>query len=144
MATPRLVGINHVALEVGDLEEALRFWGSLFEIEVEHEPPDMAFIEMGDQFLALSERQPGDPESSRHFGLVVDDKEAVRARLTELGVEVSPGRRLNFRDPWTNLIQVVEYSQIRFSKTESVLQGMGLELSKTPAAEAELAEKGLL
>jgi catechol 2,3-dioxygenase-like lactoylglutathione lyase family enzyme len=144
MSTPRLVGINHVALEVGDLEEALRFWGSLFDIDVEHEPPDMAFIEMGDQFLALSQRQPGDRESSRHFGLVVDDKEAVRARLTELGVQISPGRRLNFRDPWGNLIQVVEYGQIQFSKAESVLRGMGLDLSKSPAAEAELAAKGLL
>jgi catechol 2,3-dioxygenase-like lactoylglutathione lyase family enzyme len=143
--SPRLVGINHVALEVGDLEEALRFWGSIFEIKVEREPPSMAFIEMGDQFLALAERQPGDPESSRHFGLVVDDKQAVRARLEELGVELSPGRRLNFRDPWGNLIQVVEYGQIQFTKAPRVLSGMGLgDLGKTPEAEAELGEKGLL
>jgi lactoylglutathione lyase len=143
--SPRLVGINHVALEVGDLEEALRFWGSLFDISVEREPPDMAFIEMGDQFLALSERQPGDPESSRHFGLVVDDKQAVRERLERLGVDVSPGRRLNFRDPWGNLIQVVEYGQIQFTKAEHVLRGMGLDqLEKTPEARAELADKGLL
>jgi catechol 2,3-dioxygenase-like lactoylglutathione lyase family enzyme len=143
--SPRLVGINHVALDVGDLEEALRFWGSIFEIKVEREPPSMAFIEMGDQFLALSERQPGDPESPRHFGLVVDDKQAVRARLEELGVEVSPGRRLNFRDPWGNLIQVVEYGQIQFTKAPRVLSGMGLDdLAKTPEAEAELAAKGLL
>jgi catechol 2,3-dioxygenase-like lactoylglutathione lyase family enzyme len=144
MSTPRLVGINHVALEVGDLTEALRFWAGLFDIEVEHEPPDMAFIQMGDQFLALSQRQPGDPGSSRHFGLVVDDKDAVRARLVELGVEFAPGRRLNFRDPWGNLIQVVEYGQIQFTKAESVLRGMGLDLSKTEAAEAELRAKGLL
>jgi catechol 2,3-dioxygenase-like lactoylglutathione lyase family enzyme len=144
MPTPRLVGINHVALEVGDLEEALRFWGSVFDIEVEHEPPDMAFIEMGDQFLALSQREPRDPESSRHFGLVVDDKEAVRARLTDLGVQVSPGRRLNFRDPWGNLIQIVEYAQIQFTKADHILDGMGLAPAKTPAAEAELREKGLL
>jgi lactoylglutathione lyase len=143
--SPRLVGINHVALEVGDLEEALRFWGSIFEIKVEREPPSMAFIEMGDQFLALAERQPGNPESSRHFGLVVDDKQAVRARLEELGVELSPGRRLNFRDPWGNLIQVVEYGQIQFTKAPRVLSGMGLgDLGKTPEAEAELGEKGLL
>jgi lactoylglutathione lyase len=144
MTPPRLVGINHVALEVGDLEAALRFWGSVFDITVEREPPDMAFIDMGDQFLALSERQPSDPESSRHFGLVVDDKQAVRERLVQLGVEVSPGRRLNFRDPWGNLIQVVEYSQIQFTKDERVLSGMGLQLSKGPQAEAELREKGLL
>jgi lactoylglutathione lyase len=105
----------------------------------------MAFIEMGDQFLALAERQPGNPESSRHFGLVVDDKQAVRARLEELGVELSPGRRLNFRDPWGNLIQVVEYGQIQFTKAPRVLSGMGLgDLGKTPEAEAELGEKGLL
>jgi catechol 2,3-dioxygenase-like lactoylglutathione lyase family enzyme len=145
MSTPRLVGINHVALEVGDLEAALNFWGSLFDIDVEHEPPGMAFIQMGDQFLALSERQPGDPESSRHFGLVVDDKQAVRERLEALGVKVSPGRRLNFRDPWRNLIQVVEYGQIQFTKADHVLRGMGLdELDKTPEARAELAQKGLI
>ena len=140
----RLVGINHVALEVGALDAALEFYRSVFNLPGVEREPGMAFIDMGDQFLALSQRQPGDPESSRHFGLVVDDKEAVRARLTELGVEVSPGRRLNFRDPWGNLIQVVEYGQIQFSKAEHVLRGMGLELPKTPAAEAELAEKGLL
>jgi len=142
--SPRLVGINHVALEVGDLEEALRFWGSLFEIKVAREP-GMAFIDMGDQFLALSERAGAEPHSARHFGLVVDDKEAVRERLVALGVEVSPGRRLNFRDPWGNLIQVVEYGQIQFTKGQRVLDGMGLgDLSKTPEAQAELAQKGLL
>jgi catechol 2,3-dioxygenase-like lactoylglutathione lyase family enzyme len=143
MSTPRLVGINHVALEVGDLEEALRFWGSLFDLKVEREP-GMAFIDMGDQFLALSERQPGDPDAARHFGLVVDDKQAVRERLEAAGVEVSPGRRLNFRDPWGNMIQVVEYGQIQFTKADHVLRGMALDdLSKTPAAEAELRAKGL-
>jgi lactoylglutathione lyase len=145
MPSPRLVGINHVALEVGDLEEALRFWRSLFgDLSVEREP-GMAFIDMGDQFLALSERRPADPDSSRHFGLVVDDKQAVRERLLELGVEVSPGRRLNFRDSWGNMIQVVEYGQIQFTKAEHVRRGMGLDdLAKTPAAEAELEAKGLL
>jgi lactoylglutathione lyase len=144
MATPRLVGINHVALEVGDLDEALRFWGSLFDLKVEREP-GMAFIDIGDQFLALSERQPGDRDSARHFGLVVDDKQAVRERLEAAGVEVSPGRRLNFRDPWGNMIQVVEYGQIQFTKAERILAGMGLDdLAKTPEAQAELDAKGLL
>jgi catechol 2,3-dioxygenase-like lactoylglutathione lyase family enzyme len=143
---PRLVGVNHVALEVRDLEEALEFWGSLFEIEVEREPEyRMAFIDMGDQFLALAEGRTADPDSAQHFGLVVDDKEAVREHLVELGVEVSRGRRLNFRDPSGNLIQVVEYGQIQFTKAERILRGMGLDgLSKTPEAEAELAAKGLL
>jgi lactoylglutathione lyase len=145
MPSPRLVGINHVALEVGDLDEALRFWASLFgDLKVDREP-GMAFIDMGDQFLALSERRPADPDSSRHFGLVVDDKQAVRERLLELGVEVSPGRRLNFRDPWGNMIQVVEYGQIQFTKAAHVRRGMGLDdLVKTPAAEAELEAKGLV
>ncbi|HYZ30208.1 MAG TPA: VOC family protein, partial [Thermoleophilaceae bacterium] len=134
------------ALEVGDLEEALRFWGSLFDIRVSREPEyRMAFVDLGDQFIALSEGRSTGPDSDRHFGLVVDDKEAVRDRLRELGVQVSPGRRLNFRDPSGNLIQVVEYGQIQFTKADSVLRGMGLaDLSKTAAAEAELAEKGLL
>ena len=144
MATPRLVGINHVALEVGDLDEALRFWTTVFgDLKVDREP-GMAFIDMGDQFLALAERRPGDPDSSRHFGLVVDDKQAVRERLEAAGVEVSPGPRLNFRDPWGNMVQVVEYGQIQFTKAGSVLRGMGLDdLEKTPEARAELADKGL-
>jgi lactoylglutathione lyase len=142
--TPRLVGINHVALEVGDLEEALRFWSSLFDIAVEREP-GMAFIGMGDQFLALSEGPNSGPQSARHFGLVVDDKEAVREQLRKLGVDSSPGRRLNFRDPWGNLIQVVQYSQIQFTKAQRILSGMGLDdLAKTPQAQAELAKKGLV
>jgi catechol 2,3-dioxygenase-like lactoylglutathione lyase family enzyme len=142
--TPRLVGINHVALEVGGLEEAVRFWGSLFDIKVEREP-GMAFIDMGDQFLALSEGDGPRPGSGQHFGLVVDDKEAVRARLVELGVAVSSGRRLNFRDPSGNLIQVVEYGQIQFTKSDRILSGLGLaDLSKTPEAQAELEAKGLL
>jgi catechol 2,3-dioxygenase-like lactoylglutathione lyase family enzyme len=144
--SPRLVGINHVALEVRSLEEALQFWGSIFDIEVEREPEHrMAFIEMGDQFIALSERRSTGPDTDRHFGLVVDDKEAVRERLREIGVEVGGPPRLNFRDPSGNLIQVVEYGQIKFTKGPRVLAGMGLDdLSKTPQAEAELASKGLL
>jgi predicted enzyme related to lactoylglutathione lyase len=141
---PRLVGINHVALEVRDLDEALRFWASIFPISVEREH-GMAFIDLGDQFLALSEGRSAAADESRHFGLVVDDKQAVRKRLDELGVEVSPGRRLNFRDPSGNLIQVVEYGQIQFTKGDPILRGMGLaDLPKTPEAKAELAAKGLV
>jgi catechol 2,3-dioxygenase-like lactoylglutathione lyase family enzyme len=139
----RLVGINHVALEVGNLEEALEFWGDLFEIEVTREP-GMAFIGMGDQFLALSEGRDAPADRARHFGLVVDDKEAVRAALERAGVDVSPGPRLNFRDPWGNYIQVVEYSQVQFTKAAAVLRGMGLDdLEKRPEAVRQLAEKGL-
>jgi lactoylglutathione lyase len=144
MARPRLIGINHVALEVGDLEEALSFYGAIFEIELRGRGPGMAFIDIGDQFIAISEGRSQPPDQARHFGLVVDDKEAVRAALRRAGVEASPGRGLDFRDPWGNQVQVVEYGQIQFSKAPWVLRGMGLEgLEKTPRALRELREKGL-
>jgi catechol 2,3-dioxygenase-like lactoylglutathione lyase family enzyme len=140
----RLVGINHVALEVGSIEEALAFYGRFFEIRLRGVTPGMAFIDMGDQFLALSEgrSQPGD--DGRHFGLVVDDKEAVRAALTEAGVNVLPGRRLDFLDPWGNRVEIVDYRDIQFTKAPAVLSGMGLELDKRDSALRELREKGLL
>jgi lactoylglutathione lyase len=141
----RLVGLIHVALEVGDLDEALAFYGRLFEIERVDREPGMAFIDMGDQFIALSEGRTQPPDRARHFGLVVDDKDAVRAALAEAGVEASPGPRLNFRDPWGNHLQVVAYRDIQFTKTPRVLRGMGLEeLEKSESARAELAEKDLL
>jgi catechol 2,3-dioxygenase-like lactoylglutathione lyase family enzyme len=140
---PRLVGINHVALEVGDLEEALEWYGRIFDFAEPEREPGMAFIDMGDQFIALSEgpRQPGDDE--RHFGLVVDDKAATRAALEAAGADILPGRRLNFRDPWGNLVQVVAYEDIQFTKTPEVLGGMGLELAKSEQALAELRAKRL-
>jgi catechol 2,3-dioxygenase-like lactoylglutathione lyase family enzyme len=141
---PRLVGINHIALEVGDLDEALAFWESIFgPLELRGRGGGMAFIDMGDQFIALARvgTQPRDEE--RHFGLVVDDKEAVRARLRELGVPVT-GRGLDFHDPWGNLIQVVDYRDVQFTKTDEVLQGMGLEgLEKSDRALQELRDKGI-
>jgi lactoylglutathione lyase len=141
---PRLVGINHVALEVGDIDEALEFYGRIFAIDRVDRQAGMAFIDMGDQFLALSEGDPGQPDRARHFGLVVDDKPAVRAALEEAGVRVSPGRFLDFRDPWGNLVQIVDYRDIQFTKAPSVLRGMGLEgLEKGPEALEELREKGL-
>lgn len=140
----RLVGINHVALEVGELERALAFYGGIFELEPIEREPGMAFIDMGDQFLALSEDRSGPPDRHRHFGLVVDDKQAVREALERAGVEVSPGRRLNFRDPWGNQVQVVDYREIQLTKAPEVLAGMGLtDLRKTPAALRELREKGI-
>jgi catechol 2,3-dioxygenase-like lactoylglutathione lyase family enzyme len=143
MTKARLVGINHVALEVGDLDQALDFYGRVFAFELRGRVPGMVFIEIGDQFVALSEgrSQPGDV--SRHFGLVVDDKELARAALEETGAEVLPGRGLNFRDPWGNLVQVVDYRDIQFTKAPPVLRGMGLEeLEKSPDARRELREKG--
>ncbi len=143
-AKPRLIGVNHIALEVGDLEAALAFYGRIFDFEIRGAVPGMAFIEMGDQFIALSEGREQPPDDSRHFGLVVDDKAAVRAALEEAGAEILPGRFLDFRDPWGNRVQVVQYSDIQFTKTSSVLRRMGLEhLGKTPDALAELREKGL-
>ena len=140
----RLVGINHVALEVGDLEEALSFYGRLLAIELRGRVPGMAFIEMGDQFVALSEGRTQPPDGARHFGLVVDDKEAVRAALQEAEVEILPGRGLDFRDPWGNHVQIVAYEDIQFTKAPGVLRGMGLEdLEKRPEAVRELREKGL-
>jgi lactoylglutathione lyase len=140
----RLVGINHVALEVGNLEEALAFYGAIFEIELRGRMRRMAFIDIGDQFIALAEGRSQPPDQSRHFGLVVDDREAVRAALEEAGVEILTGRGLDFRDPWGNQIQIVEYGDIQFTKAPGVLEGMGLEtLRKRPEALEELRENGL-
>jgi catechol 2,3-dioxygenase-like lactoylglutathione lyase family enzyme len=139
---PRLAGVNHVALEVGDLDEALAFYGRIFEIGLRGRIRGMAFIEMGDQFLALSEGRTQPPDVHRHFGLVVDDKEAVRAALEEAGVETLRGRGLDFLDPWGNHVQVVEYGEIQFTKTPEILAAMGLDdLEKTPAALDELRKK---
>ena len=140
----RLVGINHVALEVGDVEAALAFYGQLFELELRGRGRRMAFIDIGDQFIALSEGRTQPPDQGRHLGLVVDDREAARAALVQAGVDILPGTGLDFRDPWGNLVQVVEYSEIQFTKAPAVLRGMGLErLSKTAGALQELRAKGL-
>ena len=142
---PRLVGINHVALEVSDLEEALEWYGRIFEFEVEREAdfPHMAFLQMGDQFLNLTEGRTQAADETRHFGLVVDHNEATRAALEAAGAQIVPGRGLDFLDPWGNRIQVVGYGDIQFSKTPAVMRGMGLELPKSERAFAELRENGL-
>src|SRR5712692_3441798 len=138
---PRVVGFNHVALEVGDIEEALAFYGRLFEFTLRGKSKDAAFIDLGDQFIALQKgrKQPGD--DGRHFGLVVDDKEAVRQALAAAGVKVLPGRFLDFLDPWGNRIEIVGYDNIQFTKAPHVLKGMGLaDLSKSSQAIKELVE----
>jgi lactoylglutathione lyase len=142
MARARLVGINHVALEVGDIDEALDFYGRFFEFGLRGRSRSQAFIDIGDQFLALSTGRTGGPDAVRHFGLVVDDKDAVRAALEEEGVPVKPGRRLDFRDPWGNQIEVVGYRDIQFTKAPWILEGMGLEPDKSEQALVELREKG--
>jgi len=138
---PHLVGINHVALEVGDIDEALDFYSQFFQFELRGRSENMAFIDMGDQFLALSRSSDRHPDKHRHFGLVVDDRSSLRAHLEALDVEILPGQGLNFRDPWGNYIQVVVYADIQFSKTPAVLKGMGLELRKTAEALQELRDK---
>ena len=136
--------MNHVALEVGDVDEALAFYGRVFEFTLRGRGPRAAFVDMGDQFVALSAGRRQPPDEHRHLGLVVDDREAARRALEEAGAEVLPGRGLDFRDPWGNHIQVVQYDEIQFTKADHVLQGMGLdELGKTDAALAELRAKGL-
>ena len=142
---PKLVGINHIALEVGDLEEALAFWESIFgPLELRGEIGRTAFIDMGDQFIAVVEGRSQPRDQARHFGLVVDDKEAVRARLDELGIRVFGEVGLDFYDPWGNLIQVVDYRNVQFLKTDEVLRAQGLEgLEKSERAREELREKGI-
>ena len=140
----RLVGINHVALEVGDLEQALDYYGAIFEVELRGRVPGMAFLDIGDQFLALSEGRRQAADDDRHFGLVVDDLDAARAALEAAGAEILPGRGLDFRDPWGNRFQLVEYSRIQFTKAPPILEGMGLgDLGKSERALEELREKGL-
>src|SRR5262245_28370608 len=140
----RAVGFNHVAIEVGDIDEALAFYGRLFDFTLRGKDRNSAFIDLGDQFLALQKgrRQPAD--DGRHFGLVVDDKEAVRKALLEAGVEPLPGRFLDFRDPWGNRFEIIGYDNIQFTKAENVLRGMKLtHLVKNASAVKELADKGM-
>jgi catechol 2,3-dioxygenase-like lactoylglutathione lyase family enzyme len=141
----RLVGINHVALEVGDVDEALEWYGHVFAITLRGRAgPNMAFVDIGDLFLALSAPRTQGRDGDRHFGLVVDDTGPVRRALQELGAEVVPVRGLRFVDPWGNSVEVVQYDEIQFSKTDRVLRGMHLShLTKNESARAELREKGL-
>ena len=143
MAKARLVGINHVALEVGDIDEALAFYVRLFEITLRGRSFGMAFVDMGDQFIALSRGRTQPADEHRHFGLVVDDKEATRGALEAAGVEILPGRGLDFRDPWGNLVQIVQYDEVQFTKTPAVLRSLGLELGKSARARDELRAKGI-
>ena len=139
----RMIGVNHVALEVGNLAEALDFYGQIFQVEFRNRFERIAFLDMGDQFLALAEGSSV-PDAERHFGLVVDDIDLTRARLEDLDVEILPSAGLEFRDPWGNRVQIVEYAGIQFSKTPGVLRGMGLaDLTKSTDAERELSDKGM-
>jgi catechol 2,3-dioxygenase-like lactoylglutathione lyase family enzyme len=141
----RLVGINHVALEVGGIDEALAWYGQFFELELRGRIGDrMAFVDMGDQFIALAHDPTPHRDRERHFGLVVDDKAAVRRALEDAGVDVTPAPNCSFRDPWGNHVQVVDYREIQFTKAPEVLAALGLELEKTEGALGELRERGIL
>jgi catechol-2,3-dioxygenase len=140
----RAVGFNHVALEVGDIEEALAFYGRFLDFTLRSKSGDDAFIDLGDQFLALQKGRRQGPDEGRHFGLVVDDKERVRTLLQEAGVQLVPGPFLDFLDPWGNRVEIVAYDNIQFTKAPNVLRGMGLaELAKKPKALDELRRKGM-
>jgi len=140
----RAIGFNHVALEVGDIEAALAFYGRLFEFELRSKSKSDAFIDLGDQFIALQKGREQPSDDGRHFGLVVDDKDAVRKALTDAGVGILPGPFLDFMDPWGNRIEIVSYENVQFTKAPHVLRGMGLtHLKKKPSAIKELADKGM-
>src|SRR4051812_46472880 len=143
MVRARLVGINHVALEVGDLDAALELYGRLFAFELRGRVRGMAFLDMGDQFLAVAGGRRRGPDDGRHFGLVVDDRDAVRSALEAAGIKPHRGRGLRFADPWGNEFEIVEYGDVQFTKAPEVLRGMALSLEKTEEARAQLAEKGL-
>ena len=141
---PRLVGFNHVALEVGDIEAALAFYGRLFDFELRSKSDSMAFIDLGDQFLALQKGRTQPADDGRHFGLVVDDKVAARKALADAGVATLPGAFLDFLDPWGNRIEIIGYDNIQFTKAPHVLHGMGLaHLAKNDKAIKELTDKGM-
>lgn len=141
--TARAIGVNHVALEVGDVDAALAFYRRIFQFELRGRVPGMVFLDLGDQFLALSEGRTQPPDDHRHFGLVVDDRDAVRAALADAGVDPLPGRGLTFRDPWGNLVQVVQYDEVQFTKAPAVVAAMGIDPAKTDAALEELRGKGM-
>ena len=140
----RAVGFNHIALEVGDIEEALAFYGRLFDFKLRGKSGTSAFIDLGDQFLALQEGRTQPSDEGRHFGLVVDDKDAVSKALAEVGIQPLPGPFLDFLDPWGNRIEIIGYDNVQFTKAPNVLRGMGLtHLTKNAKAIKELTEKGM-
>ena len=141
---PNLVGINHVALEVGSIDEALDFYRKIFSFKLRGRGQGSAFIDMGDQFIALMETATPAGDKERHFGLVVDDRSAVRQLAEAAGAKVLPGRFLDFLDPWGNRVQVVDYADIQFTKAPEVLKGMGLDLRKSDKALKELGDKGMV
>ena len=140
---PRLVGMNHVALEVADIEEALAFYGRIFEFTLRGKSKSQAFIDMGDQFIALTKAATPHKDKHRHFAVVVDDRSRVTELAEAAGAVIVPGPFLDFLDPWGNRVEVVEYANIQFTKAPHILRGMGLALDKSAKALSELADKGM-
>ena len=143
MRKPRLVGINHIALAVGDIDEALAFWNAIFDFKLQSRGEDNVFLEMGDQFIALMLDDLPTPDVERHFGLVGDERSRVLELAEAAGATIIKNKRVDFLDPWGNRIQMVEYRDIQFSKTDGVLRGMQLDLDKSPEAIGELRDKGM-
>ncbi len=138
------VGINHIALEVGDIDEALAFYGSFLNFDLRSKSENAAFIYFGDQFINFAKGRSQDADDKRHFGIAVDDKQVARETLEGMGVDIMPGRFLDFLDPWGNRVEITTYQNIQFTKAPGVLRGMGLDrLGKTDEAKKELAEKGM-
>jgi catechol 2,3-dioxygenase-like lactoylglutathione lyase family enzyme len=143
---PRLVGINHVAIEVGNIEEGLAFYGKIFDFTLRGRSERSAFIDLGDQFINMTLIPEGPRRQGverRHIGFVVDDRTTVIDRIKAAGAQFVEGPFLDFLDPWGNRIEVVEYQNIQFTKAPHVLRGMGLALDKNDNARRELAEKGM-
>jgi lactoylglutathione lyase len=140
----KVIGFNHIALEVGDIDEALAFYGRLFDFKLRSRTESAAFIDLGDQFLALQKGRRQTPDDDRHVCLVVDDKQTVRDTLAEVGIEPLAGPFLDFRDPWGNRVEIVGYENIQFTKASHILRGMGLaHLAKSESAIEELRAKGM-
>jgi catechol 2,3-dioxygenase-like lactoylglutathione lyase family enzyme len=142
----QLIGMNHVAIEVGDLDAALELYGKLFDFELRGRGPRMAFIDMGDQFLAVSEGRAQGPDDGRHLGLVVDDLDAVLAAARAAGLEARPSGLggVDIRDPWGNFLQVVAYSDVQFERTPGVKRALGIEgLEKSAKARQQIRDRGL-
>lgn len=140
----KAVGINHVALEVGDIDEALTFYDRFLDFEIHSRSDTIAFIYFGDQFINFSKGRTQLPDENRHFGIAVDNKELARQTLEGMGVTFLDGRFMDFLDPWGNRVEITTYTNIQFSKADHVLKGMGLgHLEKTESAIVELREKGL-
>ena len=140
----RAVGINHVAIEVGDITAALTFYGRFLDFQVEEQGAEMAIVYFGDQFINFIRNTDRQPDQMRHFGIAVDDKALVRRVLDEMGVKLLGGRFMDFLDPWGNRVEITTYSNIQYTKADHVLSGMGLRhLKKSDEALAELRAKGM-